>query len=212
MKNLRLLFVSLLALTVIFSSCSSQKEVSAWGDNIEITGGRNHNPYEAPATAYQTKTENAKVVTAEKMVTNTTTAQPAVADENAVASTEKMVVASTAKPVELTEKEVLAEIEQALDDADVSKVKKAVVMTAIKAANAAKPASSGEKSQLVALILCFVVGTLGIHRFYLGYIGIGIIQLVTAGGCGIWTLIDFINILLGNLEPKDGSYDKELDF
>ena len=80
------------------------------------------------------------------MVTNTTTAQPAIADENAEKKKKKMVVASAAKPVELTEKEVLAEIEKALDDADVSKIKKAAVLTAIKAANAAKPASSGEKS------------------------------------------------------------------
>lgn len=62
------------------------------------------------------------------------------------------------------------------------------------------------KSQLVALLLCLFFGVLGIHRFYLGYIGIGIIQILTAGGCGIWVLIDLILIITGDLKPKNGEY------
>jgi len=65
--------------------------------------------------------------------------------------------------------------------------------------------ASGDKSQLVALLLAIFVGVLGIHRFYLGYTGIGIIQLLTLGGCGIWALVDLIMIATGNLKPKDGS-------
>ena len=64
--------------------------------------------------------------------------------------------------------------------------------------NSAKDASSeskGGESQLIALILAIFLGGLGVHRFYLGYIGIGVIQLLTAGGCGIWALIDIILIL-----------------
>jgi TM2 domain-containing membrane protein YozV len=68
----------------------------------------------------------------------------------------------------------------------------------------------GGKSQLVALLLCAFLGGLGIHRFYLGYIWQGIVQLLTGGGCGIWALIDFIRIITGSLQPKDGSYDKTL--
>lgn len=73
-----------------------------------------------------------------------------------------------------------------------------------------KTTDGGSKSQLIALILVILVGTLGIHRFYLGYTGIGIIQLLTLGGCGIWALIDLIRICTGDLTPKDGSYDKTL--
>jgi len=62
-----------------------------------------------------------------------------------------------------------------------------------------------QKSQVVALILVLAVGYLGIHRFYLGYTVIGIIQLLTAGMCGIWTLIDLIRIITGDLGPADGS-------
>ena len=73
-----------------------------------------------------------------------------------------------------------------------------------------KPASSGGKSQTVALILCLLLGVLGIHRFYLGYIGVGVIQLLTLGGCGIWALIDLILIITGDLKPKDDEYETTL--
>ena len=64
----------------------------------------------------------------------------------------------------------------------------------------------GEKSQTVAWVLALFLGGLGIHRFYLGYTWQGVVQLLTAGGCGIWALIDFIRILTGSLQPKNGSY------
>lgn len=69
-------------------------------------------------------------------------------------------------------------------------------------------AVGGSKSQIIAAILAFVVGGLGIHRFYLGYTWQGIVQLLTLGGCGIWALIDLIRICTGDLGPKNGSYDK----
>lgn len=71
-------------------------------------------------------------------------------------------------------------------------------------------AMGGGKSQVMALILCALVGGIGIHRFYLGYIWQGIVQLLTLGGCGIWSLIDLIRIITGDLQPKDGSYSKTL--
>ena len=70
--------------------------------------------------------------------------------------------------------------------------------------------AGGGKSQLVALLLAFFVGVLGIHRFYLGHTGIGIVQLLTAGGFGIWALIDLILIITGDLKPKNGDYEKTL--
>jgi TM2 domain len=67
------------------------------------------------------------------------------------------------------------------------------------------------KSQTIALILVLLVGYLGIHRFYLGYTGVGVIQLLTLGGCGIWALIDLIRIATGDLKPADGSdYENKL--
>ena len=69
---------------------------------------------------------------------------------------------------------------------------------------------AGGKSQLVALLLCGLVGGLGVHRFYLGYTWQGIVQLLTLGGCGIWALIDLIRIITGSLQPKDGEYETTL--
>ena len=71
----------------------------------------------------------------------------------------------------------------------------------------AKPAEGG-KSQLTAALLCFFLGGIGIHRFYLGYTWQGIVQILTLGGLGIWALIDFVRILTGSLQPKNGEYEK----
>jgi len=71
-------------------------------------------------------------------------------------------------------------------------------------------APSGGKSQLVALLLCFFLGLIGIHRFYLGYTWQGVVQILTLGGLGVWSLIDLIRIIIGDLGPKDGQYDKTL--
>lgn len=65
---------------------------------------------------------------------------------------------------------------------------------------------SGDKSQLVAFLLCFFFGLLGIHRFYLGYVGIGLLELFTLGCFGILTLIDLFLIAFGVLKPKNGNY------
>lgn len=62
----------------------------------------------------------------------------------------------------------------------------------------------GQKSFVVALLLCFFVGVLGVHRFYVGKIGTGILMLITAGGFGIWTLVDFIVIAVGKFTDKQG--------
>ncbi|MEL6867767.1 MAG: TM2 domain-containing protein, partial [Bacteroidota bacterium] len=64
--------------------------------------------------------------------------------------------------------------------------------------------AGGRKEQLVAFLLCLLLGGLGIHRFYLGYTTIGIIQLLTLGGCGIWALIDLIKLIMNDLPTKDG--------
>ena len=60
------------------------------------------------------------------------------------------------------------------------------------------------KSRTVAAILCFFIGVFGIHRFYMGKIGTGIIWLLTGGLLGVGVLVDFILILLGKAKDKEG--------
>lgn len=63
---------------------------------------------------------------------------------------------------------------------------------------------SSSKLILPAFLLCFFFGVFGIHRFYVGKITTGIIQLLTLGGLGIWALIDFIMIIVGAFTDKEG--------
>lgn len=65
--------------------------------------------------------------------------------------------------------------------------------------------SASDKRILPAFLLCFFFGYLGFHRFYAGKVGTGILQLLTLGLFGIWTLIDFIIILCGNFTDAQGN-------
>ena len=56
-----------------------------------------------------------------------------------------------------------------------------------------------------AALLCFFFGLLGFHRFYVGKIGTGILQLLTGGGFVVWTVYDFVLIILGGFTDKQGN-------
>jgi len=60
------------------------------------------------------------------------------------------------------------------------------------------------KSRLSALLLVLFLGMVGAHRFYVGKIGTGILQVVTFGGFGIWMVIDAVLIAAGAFRDKEG--------
>jgi len=65
------------------------------------------------------------------------------------------------------------------------------------------PGVFSDKDWLATLLISFFVGWFGIDRFYLGYTALGILKLITFGGCGIWYLVDLILIAMGKLDDSE---------
>jgi hypothetical protein len=61
-----------------------------------------------------------------------------------------------------------------------------------------------DKSRGVALALAITVPCMGLHRFYVGKVGSGLLQLVTLGGMGIWWIYDLILLASGSFRDVDG--------
>ena len=54
------------------------------------------------------------------------------------------------------------------------------------------------------LILSVLLGGLGVDRFFSGHIGLGVLKLITLGGCGVWAIIDIIMIATGKFRDGEG--------
>ena len=61
-----------------------------------------------------------------------------------------------------------------------------------------------KKKKLTVFLLAFLVGGLGVDRFYTGYIAQGVFKILTANGLGIWGLVDWIRVLTGKRHEKNG--------
>ncbi len=66
------------------------------------------------------------------------------------------------------------------------------------------PGLFSQRDWLTTVLLSGFLGAFGVDRFYLGYTGLGILKLVTLGGCGIWQLIDLILELLRKVPDAEG--------
>ena len=65
------------------------------------------------------------------------------------------------------------------------------------------PGVFSDKEYIIALLFSIFLGYLGIDRFYMGQVGMGIGKLLTGGGCGVWWLIDII--LIATRSPNDSA-------
>jgi len=68
----------------------------------------------------------------------------------------------------------------------------------------AAPTGVSDKKWMTTLLLCIFLGGLGVHRFYVGKTGTGIVWLLTAGCVGIGTIIDIIKIATKKFTDKQG--------
>lgn len=62
-----------------------------------------------------------------------------------------------------------------------------------------------DRKILPVFLLAFLLGPLGVHRFFVGKVGTGLLQLFTLGGLGIWVLVDLVMIATGNFSDKEGN-------
>jgi TM2 domain-containing membrane protein YozV len=207
MKTIKNLFYVGLAFTLVMSSCSMEKRAYRSGYHIDWASGK--------TKSKTVKSDAAK--SAETAVVNTpgtsevavveqnlpVVEQPVAIEENASASLENaIVIAPTAPKINFNRSE--APVKSEVSANPTPEVKQHAKK--IKKEKGTTKAASGDKSWMVALVLCAFLGGLGIHRFYLGYTWQGVVQLLTGGGFGIWALIDFIRIITRSLKPNGGNY------
>lgn len=193
------------------ASCTMQKRYHSGGWNVEL-GLFNKDKQSAPAVKQETRVAAQQAAPVKEVEAPVAVAVEAVMPAVvATVATAPAVAATPAVEAVQGSAKSTTKVQHVASARDVV----AVTATAAKSVKQLKSvqiqkdsqseAASG-KSWLVAVLLCFFLGALGIHRFYLGYTWQGVVQLLTFGGFGIWVLIDFIRILIRDLKPKDGDY------
>lgn len=212
--------LSLLALGLAFigTSCSVEKRVHTAGYHIDWHGNTDRVHQKELKLVNKDKGFNGYAITSEEIISNelknSSFSSQTAAFNNIQAEEDKATIIETftakANSFRKKEKAISAQNVEALEAQEISTIQENKVDELAAAADEEDATAANTKSQLVALLLVIFVGGLGIHRFYLGYTTIGIIQLLTAGGCGIWALIDLIRIITGDLKPKGGRYNPKL--
>ena len=206
MKNLKPLLFSGLALLLVLSSCTVEKRAYLSGYHIEWNRSKQNPDRQELANKDNGKTtEQNKIETVERSDNDITTTDNSnstiVIKGNITASLDNSIILPSNKPVSFSNK--VNTVTAKTTSASETKTVIANKTTETKKKAEKNKSAGGGKSQIVALILCIFLGLLGIHRFYLGYTGLGILYLFTFGLFGIGWLIDLILLIIPNgLTPK----------
>ena len=188
---------------ILVSSCSTNatfsKRYHSRGFNIAWGGGSDANNNPVKQTPKKVKAKSDVVAVAQN--TDNVTVQ-------SVKSTENTAMEASTVTTAVVSNNILAKNEVAtVKNANQTSAQAVKSSTVVSKKAKLTPVSSVSNKALsqeidwVAFILCFFLGGLGIHRFYLGYPLIGVLQILTLGGFGIWILIDLIRIITGDLGP-----------
>lgn len=194
----------LMTICYLFSSCSSEKLVSSYnggsyeqGKLIEQGNRKTVNSSSNSFSIVKNNSSNDNVV-ASQIINYVSTTNQSVSKQVNQTQEEKTAIKKTVKT---------NSVKVSVPEKLIIKIDNSIAKNFVKKENAKKTVPpAGDKSWIVALLLCFFLGGLGIHRFYLGYTGMGVFELLTGGGFGIFWFIDFIRILVKNLKPKGGDY------
>lgn len=203
-----------LSFVLVLSSCTVEKRLHTSGYHIEWNNSKHKVEKNELSDIVDEKQISQKQVAEIERVESVTnllvnTASPVVSDENHNANVNTASAKTNQKIASPDKVEMTVEaltppnaVTKSLIEKKVNKIRKKLE----------KNSEGGEsgKSQLIALLLCILVGALGIHRFYLGYTGIGILMLLTGGLCGILLIVDLIRIITGDLKPINGDYSEKL--
>lgn len=123
--------------------------------------------------------------------------------ENSVISNDAVINENTKTSV-LTEKDVVTNNNNTVKSANkISNLEKKVIKAAAKKAdkNSNSPMAAMDQELLILLVLWFFLGFLAGHRWYAGKpVGWNILFILTAGGCGIWAIVDLVNIIKGDFK------------
>ncbi len=210
MKTIKHLSLLGIVFAIVLSSCSVQKRHYMSGlhvvwnnskhkiDNQEMV--KNNSPKKL-------KSDDEKVV---ETIVNTESSENAMVNDsevdNTIASTDKSIFIPAAKKMTINQK-TTTNIESKNNVASKLNV---ITKKQTKKATKKPTDNGGGKDQLVALLLCIFLGLLGVHRFYLGYTGMGVLYLLTAGIFAVGWIIDIVLLLIPDgLTPKDKTNYRE---